>query len=521
MRAVPLRHRFCVYSHSIFVMVPDLLLMFAYVLLGLYILTTLWLLLNAAVQLQLLWHARRRKARIRKSLPAQWPSVTVQLPLYNEQYVAERLMRAVAGLDYPQHLLHIQVLDDSTDETRPIVDRTAQELILKSFSVAVVRRPDRTQYKAGALQYGLQLCNSELIAIFDADFVPRPSFLKKLVPYFSDSQTGLVQARWAHLNKHENFLTRIQTYLLDMHFKVEQAGRYNAGYLINFCGTAGIWRKACIEDAGGWDGKVLSEDLDLSYRAQLKGWRMIYDPTVEVPAELPSVMEAFKTQQFRWTKGIAQSFKKHMLAVLRSPLPGITKLHALFHLSASLVFLCLFLNALLTVPILVFRNLYPQIRDITGYTVIGALNVLSATVIYYYATRNPHRKGTVQFFTYYPLFVVVYMALSVQNAAAVLQGFFARKTADFIRTPKGPDQLVPVKKAAHNWITRMEVLTLLYFLAGISISFYFNDFFMLLFFCLFGSGLLLILLEPAGRWLAQKKWDYFSSRPGGLSAQSS
>lgn len=502
--AAPLLH----FHHPQTVVVPDLMLLFAYMLLGLYILTTCWLLLNAAVQLQLLWHARKQKARMRKVSPSRWPSVTVQLPIYNEQHVVERLIQSVAALDYPKHLLHIQVLDDSTDETRFLVDKIAAAVQVQGINIQVVRRPDRKHYKAGALQYGLQFCSSELIAIFDADFVPQPSFLKKLVPYFSHARTGLVQARWAHLNKHENFLTYIQTFLLDMHFKVEQAGRYNAGFLINFCGTAGIWRLACIEDAGGWDGRVLSEDLDLSYRAQLRGWRMVYDPSVEVPAELPSVMEAFKTQQFRWTKGIAQSFKKHLAAVIRSSLPLTTKLNAFFHLSSSLVFLCLFVNALLTVPLLVFRNIYPQIRDITGYTVIGALNVVSATLIYYYATHNPRRRGSVRFFMYYPLFVVVYMALSVQNAWAVLQGFFARKTAAFIRTPKGRDQFAVTKSANRVWVTCMEVLTLVYFLTGISFSFYFHDFFMLLFFCLFGSGLMLLLWEPLVHWWTQRKLHY-------------
>ncbi|HYH14490.1 MAG TPA: glycosyltransferase, partial [Flavisolibacter sp.] len=294
-----------------------------FILFGIYALTSFWLFLNALVQLHLLWHYKKNKKKdtIVKDLPSELPFISIQLPVYNEKFVIERLMDALTKLDYPKDLYEIQVLDDSTDETKDIIDAKARAIRLQGVSIEVLRRPDRKGFKAGALQYGLSLCKGELIAIFDADFVPDPDFLKSLVPHFTDSQVGLVQARWGHLNREENHLTRIQTFLLDTHFSIEQAGRYNAGYFINFCGTAGIWRKRCIEEAGGWDGDVLSEDLDISYRAQLKGWRLVYDEETEVPAELPAVIEAFKIQQFRWTKGMAQITRKNIKALLNYPLP--------------------------------------------------------------------------------------------------------------------------------------------------------------------------------------------------------
>lgn len=268
----------------------------AYLVFGLYAFSALWLLLNGFVQLHLLWHYKRhgKKKSALRTLPEQLPHVSIQIPVYNERYVIQRLLENLAQMQYPKDRFDIQVLDDSTDESSAIIDAAIANMQRLGIDASVMRRGQRTGFKAGALQAGLPYCKGELIAIFDADFTPSPQFLNRLVPLFEDQKVGLVQARWSHLNQNQNALTRIQTYLLDTHFSVEQTGRANAGYFINFCGTAGIWRKQCIEDAGGWDGRVLSEDLDLSYRAQLKGWKMIYDPETEVPAELPSVIEAFK-----------------------------------------------------------------------------------------------------------------------------------------------------------------------------------------------------------------------------------
>lgn len=470
----------------------------AYLVFGLYAFSALWLLLNGLVQLHLLWHYKRsgKKSSALRTLPEQLPHVSIQIPVYNERYVIARLLDTLAQMQYPKNRYDIQVLDDSTDESSAIIDTAIAKMQNMGIDACVMRRSQRTGFKAGALQAGLPHCKGDLIAIFDADFTPSPQFLNRLVPYFEDSKVGLVQARWSHLNQDQNALTRIQTYLLDTHFSVEQTGRSNAGYFINFCGTAGIWRKQCIEDAGGWDGAVLSEDLDLSYRAQLKGWKMIYDSETAVPAELPSVIEAFKVQQFRWTKGMAQISKKNLRALVTTALPFGKKVHGIFHLLSSFVFVCLFFNAVLTVPLLVFRNIYPEIADLSRYTVVTSINLVALTFFYYTGTAT-FTKNLPQFLRHYPLFLVVYMGLSVQNCCAVLQGFFGN-SAVFVRTPK-----INISDAANNaylsrrisWINVLELVLLCYFLCGIGLSVYLNDYFLVLFFVMIVAGLSFIIFQ--------------------------
>lgn len=470
----------------------DMLKIVGFVLFGLYALTSLWLFLNALVQLHLLWHYKKSsKEKLKnKVLPTELPFISIQLPVYNEKYVIERLLDALTQLDYPKDRYEIQILDDSTDETKHIIDKKVEAIRSQGILATVIRRHQRTGFKAGALQYGLPFCKGEYIAIFDADFVPDANFLKSIIPHFTDNKVGLVQARWGHLNREENHLTRIQTFLLDTHFSIEQMGRFKAGYFINFCGTAGIWRKRCIEDAGGWDGDVLSEDLDISYRAQLKGWKLVYDEETEVPAELPSVIEAFKVQQFRWTKGMAQITRKNLKALLNSYLPWPKKLHGFFHLLGSFVFVCLFINALLTLPLLVFRQLYPEFITLTQYTLFTSFNLLALTLIYYNGTRSIRSPEKVKFFKHYPLFLVIYMGLSVQNALAVIQGLSGSQSA-FIRTPKFSTTVLHTSylKRKINWITLLELAILCYFLYGIGLSIYLGDYFMLLFFIMIGCGL--------------------------------
>ena len=431
---------------------------------------------------------------LQQQLPKVLPHITVQVPVYNEKYVIQRLLQSLTQLDYPKDKLQIQVLDDSTDETRYLIDKQVAAL-QQAIDIEVVRRPNRKGYKAGALQYGLPLCKGELVAIFDADFTPQPSFLKLMLPCFANEKTGLAQARWSHLNKEENALTRVQTILLDTHFSIEQSGRAKAGYFINFCGTAGIWRKQCIIDAGGWDGDVLSEDLDLSYRAQLRGWQMVYNQDIEVPAELPSVLEAFKIQQFRWTKGMAQISRKTIKSLWQAPLPAAKKWHAIFHLLSSFVFVCLFINALLTVPLLVYRSLFPQFITLTQFSLFTTINLVAESLFYYNGTQSAAHRGKVNFFKDYPLFLVVYMGLSVQNAVAVLQGLAGNRSA-FVRTPKFNNH----KKGAYlskkfDWINWIELGILIYFMGGIALSIYFNDYFMLLFFVMISGGLVYILAQ--------------------------
>jgi cellulose synthase/poly-beta-1,6-N-acetylglucosamine synthase-like glycosyltransferase len=485
--------------------VNDPLKVLGFLLFAIYLLTSIWLFLNGLIQLHLLWHYKRKKQGgiAVRALPEQLPFVSIQVPVYNEKYVIRRLLSYLSQLDYPSNKMEIQVLDDSTDETSDIINTQIDEMRKQGLEITVLRRQDRKGFKAGALQYGMPFCKGDLIAIFDADFTPDPQFLKDMVPYFTDPKVGLVQARWGHLNREENYLTRIQTFLLDTHFSVEQTGRSNAGYFINFCGTAGIWRKQCIEEAGGWDGEVLSEDLDLSYRAQLKGWKLVYDKEVKVPAELPSVIEAFKIQQFRWTKGMAQISKKNMKQLLSAALPFGKKLHGVFHLLGSFVFVCLFINALLTVPLLVYRSLYPEFVELTQYSLFTTVNLVALTLFYYNGSRSSDQPGAVKFLTHYPLFLVIYMGLSVQNAIAVIQGFIGSRSV-FVRTPKSQEGSSnnAYLKRRWNWINGLELAILCYFIFGIFLSIYLGDYFMMLFFLMIGYGLgvivyqSLLLLKP-------------------------
>ncbi len=468
-----------------------------YVVYGIYVITSIWLMLNAIIQVHLLWHYKKKRQVTDHTgaFPADLPVVSIQVPVYNERYVIARLLEALSAFDYPKDKFEIQVLDDSDDESVELINQKAAELGKAGFSISVLRRDDRSGFKAGALQAGLPSCKGALIAIFDADFIPEPQFLRKLIPHFADPGVGMVQAKWAHLNREQNHLTRAQTLLLDTHFSVEQRGRSNAGYFTNFCGTAGIWRKQCIIEAGGWDGTVLSEDLDLSYRAQLRGWKMVYDDSIEVPAELPSVMEAFKIQQFRWTKGMAQIFKKNMGSLLRMPMPLAKKIHGIFHLLGSFVFVSLMLNAILMLPLLVFRNLYPEFITLTEYTIVNSLNLVTLTLFYYNGTRSAQKQDDSSFWRTYPLFLVLYMGLAVQNSIAVLQGLFG-STSPFVRTPKF-NAADPSTTTYHTrkltGINYLEGGMLCYFLAGIALSFFIGDFFMLLFFVMMSAGLSFIL----------------------------
>jgi cellulose synthase/poly-beta-1,6-N-acetylglucosamine synthase-like glycosyltransferase len=336
----------------------------------------------------------------------------------------------------------------------------------------------------------LRNVDADFVAIFDADFIPAPDFIHKLLPYFDDVRTGLVQARWGHINQKENFLTRVQSILLDAYFSIEQDARHHAGYFLNFCGTAGIWRRTCIEDAGGWDGSVLSEDLDLSYRAQMKGWKIIYDDNVEVPAELPGGVGAFKTQQFRWTKGMAQISKKNLKQLMRTSIPVTKKIHGVFHLLSNLVFVCMFVNVLFAAPLLYFRNAVPQISILSSYMMVASLALVLLTLFYYKGATAKGNLTAKDFLKYYPLFLVVYMGMSVQNSIAIFQGFFGKESV-FIRTPKSDD--VIEQRIRITWINVAEITLLLYCISSIFFSIYLNDYWMMLFLLMMSYGLSLLL----------------------------
>ena len=362
------------------------------------------------------------------------PRLTVQLPLYNEVHVAGRAIRALCALDYPRDRLEIQVLDDSTDETTEVVAELVERMRRRGIDIAHLRRRARTGFKAGALDAGLRVARGELVAVFDADFVPPPDFARKLVDHFTDPRVGMVQARWGHLNRDHSALTRVQAILLDGHFVIEHTARNRSGRFFNFNGTAGIWRRTCIEDAGGWRHDTLTEDLDLSYRAQLRGWKFVFLKDELSPAELPVEMGAFKSQQHRWAKGSIQTAKKLLPRILRSDLPWPVKLEATVHLTANVGYVMMLLLALLVVPAVFVR------REISPWTIaavdlpIFTLSTLSVVFFYLAAQREAlgQWRSTLRRM---PFVMAVGIGLSINNARAVLEALRGRPS-EFRRTPK-------------------------------------------------------------------------------------
>ena len=409
--------------------------------------------------LNLLWLAVLyvNKSRLRKgevpspgSLPPmedQWPIVTVQLPLYNESLVAERLIDTCAHLRYPIQNLEIQILDDSTDETVDIVAERTEYWRSKGLDIIHIHRKDREGYKAGALKNGLRLARGSLIAIFDADFVPPPTFLLSMVPHFSDPEIGMVQGRWGHINAAESLLTKIQAFGLDAHFALEQFVRNRAGYFMNFNGTAGIWRRICIEEGGNWHSDTLAEDLDLSYRAQLKGWKFLYNEDVEVPAELPFNIAALRTQQFRWTKGAAEAAIKLLRTLWRSQLPIDMKVEGTFHLTGHFVFPFVLIVALLHSPLLLLEHIGVEGPSelYFGLLGIGLLGFVGFFLAQLFAQRALY-PNWVRRVCFFPLFMAGTMGMALSNTGALFQAIRGKKTA-FVRTPKYNTTFQPAQAA--------------------------------------------------------------------------
>ncbi|WP_460677577.1 cellulose synthase family protein [Hymenobacter coalescens] len=430
---------------------------------------------------------------------AAWPRVTVQLPVYNELNVVERIIDAAAALDYPAGRLQIQVLDDSTDESVALAAARVAYHRARGLDIEHVRRPDRQGYKAGALAHGLASATGELVAIFDADFVPAPDFLRRTVPYFlPDERLGVVQTRWGHLNEEYSLLTELQAFGLNAHFLVEQVGRNAGHHFINFNGTGGVWRRRCIDDAGGWQADTLTEDLDLSYRAQLAGWHFRYLPHVVAPAELPAQMDALRSQQHRWNKGGAETARKHLRRVWASPTLGFaSKLYATFHLLNSTVFVAVLLMGLLSVPLLVVQTRTPELRWVFRLAGLSVLS-LAPLVAYYHAAwrRSGGRGAGLRFAPKMLLFLSMSMGLSLHNAWAVLTGLAGQLTP-FVRTPKSG--LVRRGAAAGSrWRryrtgsvsgqTVLEALLALYFAAGIGLAFRYDNYGLLPFHVLLAAG---------------------------------
>lgn len=385
-------------------------------------------------------YLRHRKETMQPAerLP-ELPKVTVQLPLYNEMYVAERLLDAVAALDYPKDKLEVQVLDDSTDETTQIVGRKAAQLCAQGFDVHHIHRSNRHGYKAGALENGLHEAAGEFIAIFDADFVPQRDLLQKIIHFFADPGVGMIQTRWGHLNEHYSLLTKIQSMLLDGHFLIEQTARARSGRFFNFNGTAGIWRRSCIEEAGGWHHDTLAEDLDLSYRAQIKGWRFLFLPDIVTPAELPVEMNAFKSQQHRWAKGSIQTCKKVLPLLWRSDLPLKIKFEGTVHLTSNfgyvmLLILCTCFHSSASVGTYQVSGGNPWTRMLLVDAPLFIAASVSISAFYFCAQRELHAQWWKRLL-YLPILMAVGVGLSVNNARAVLEAVFNHRS-EFIRTPK-------------------------------------------------------------------------------------
>ncbi|HRK80774.1 MAG: glycosyltransferase [Saprospiraceae bacterium] len=416
----------------------------------------------------------------------EYPFVTVQLPLYNEMYVTERLIDCIAQFDYPTDRFEIHVLDDSTDETQEVVRRKVEEYKAKGLQIEQVRRKERKGYKAGALKDGMEVARGEFMAIFDADFLPRPDFLKNTIPHFRDPEIGVVQTRWEHLNEDYSLITQLQALQLNVHFTVEQRGRMAGGMLLQFNGTAGVWRRKAIEDAGGWEADTLTEDFDLSIRAQLKGWKIKFLEEIGSPAELPVEMNALKSQQFRWMKGGAETAKKMLPVVWHSPLSRWKKFHATMHLLGSTIFLFVLTASIASVPLLYFLGELIAggfNKNSFAYFMIGMLSIIS---IYYVANlqseaqrkNEPFSKSVYRFILHFPLFLSLSMGMALHNSRAVLQGYLGKKSA-FVRTPKFNilDKKQDSVKGKYmmrklEWTTIGEGLLALYFLGAVALAFY-------------------------------------------------
>jgi cellulose synthase/poly-beta-1,6-N-acetylglucosamine synthase-like glycosyltransferase len=404
----------------------------------------------------------------------EYPHITIQLPVFNEMYVVERLIKSTCEIDYPLDKLEIQLLDDSTDETVEIVDKIVKEYRLKGFDINHIHRNDRSGFKAGALKEGLKTSKGEFVAIFDADFIPKKNFLQVVIPFFKDPKIGMVQTRWEHLNRNYSLITQILALALDGHFVMEQQARNKANYFINFNGTSGVWRKECIYDAGNWEADTLTEDLDLSYRAQLKGWKFRYLTDFTTPAEIPSEIVSVKSQQFRWTKGAIETCKKILPRVWKSKYPLKLKIISTFHLTNNIVFPFILIACILNTPIVLIKN-GGQYDTYFTFMSVFVLAFIASFIFYLYSQKDVYedwRKRIILF----PLFMAGSMGFAINNTKAVFQALINKKT-EFVRTPKylivDKEDSWTDKKYVHNKISLsviFESLIAIYSFAGVIIS---------------------------------------------------
>ncbi len=457
-----------------------------------------------------LFRKRLHREEVEPLPESRLPAVTVQLPVYNELYVAERLIRSACELDYPRHLLEIQVLDDSTDETLELTRRLAKEYRRKGIDIVHIHRTERTGFKGGALGHGLERARGEFVAVFDADFLIPRSFLRDTLPHFTSDDVGMVQTRWTYLNDEHSLLTRAAALGLDGHFVVEQSARYWGGLFMNFNGTAGIWRTQCIEDAGGWQHDTLTEDLDLSYRAQLAGWRFKYLGDVTCDSEIPAEIHGMKAQQFRWTKGSIETARKLLPRLWRAPLPLRVRVQGTLHLLGNIVFPLLLIVGILNLPVVLVSNRYDLrlLWPVSAYF----LFTLFGSFSYYWTAQRAANMSWRRRAVYFPLFLGASIGLGVNNTKAALEGL-AGKKSPFERTPKYDliGKLCSWRDKRYRspvtWSTAVELLLGLYTLATIGVAIRLEEYGGLPFLCLFAFGYLLV----AGYSLKHLAW---SKAPG-------
>jgi cellulose synthase/poly-beta-1,6-N-acetylglucosamine synthase-like glycosyltransferase len=418
----------------------------------------------------------------RKNVPGpqpevtEWPRVTVQLPIFNERYVIERLVEAVSQFDYPRELLDIQVLDDSTDETRDVARACVERHAATGLPIEYIHRTNREGYKAGALENGLKNSRGEFVAIFDADFLPPADFLRRTIPYFKNpdggAKIGMVQARWTYLNSDYSLLTRVETILLDGHFVIEHGGRSRRGTFFNFNGTAGVWRRKAIDEAGGWEHDTLTEDTDLSYRAQLKGWKFLYLPEIECASELPVDMNGFKAQQARWAKGLMQTAKKILPKVFASDVPFFVKSEAFFHLTANISYPLMVLLSTMLLPAMIVRFYQGWFQMLVIDLPLFLASTCSISSFYLAAQKELRPKTWTSTFLYMPFVMATGIGISVRNAQAVIEAILGKKS-EFARTPKfkieGKSGTFAAKKYKNKagWMPYFEVGLGLYFALAI------------------------------------------------------
>ena len=425
------------------------------------------------------------------------PMVTIQLPAFNEKYVIERLIDAVCQIRYPREKLQIQVLDDSTDETQEIAQNAVNRKVEEGFQIVYIHRDNREGYKAGALEHGLETATGEFVAVFDADFIPQPDFLEKTIHYFTDEKVGMVQERWEHINREFSVLTKTQSVLLDGHFVIEHTARNRSGRFFNFNGTAGIWRKCTISDAGGWQHDTITEDLDLSYRAQSKGWKFIYLNDATTPAEIPVEMIAFKTQQHRWAKGSIQVAMKILPNLLKSRLPLKVKVEAWMHLTSNISYILMIILSIMMPLTVRFRVQNSWMTSLWIDMIMFCCATLSIAMFYLLAQKEARKQSLPDRLLYLPIVMCLGIGLSVNNCRAVIEALTKHKSG-FVRTPKygvlkSGDDWQHVKYGFKmNWQPYVETAFGIYFAIAIVQTIISGGYASVPFLCLFCAGYLYV-----------------------------